>query len=148
MLEPKALNNSAEIVRLRCEGKTYKEIGDALGIAAESAFEVWKKHFEKAKERHSEEVYAMQLQELQRLDSYLVALKPKIDSGHVRAIEAAVKISERRSKLFGLNAPERVEATGANGKPLIPDVSEARTVLAKAIGAVFAAITPPDSEDT
>ena len=44
-------------------------------------------------------------QELERLEDWLLKLQPKIELGDVRAIDVAVKISDRRCKLLGLDAP-------------------------------------------
>jgi hypothetical protein len=49
--------------------------------------------------------------ELQRLDEFLRALWPKIQAGNAKSIETALKVSERRSKLLGLDAPEKREVT-------------------------------------
>jgi hypothetical protein len=41
--------------------------------------------------------------ELERLDSYLVGLEPRIAKGDHQAVNSAVRISERRSRLLGLD---------------------------------------------
>ena len=43
--------------------------------------------------------------ELQRYDTWLAKLEPRIKKGDVKAIQTAVKISEVRAKLTGINAP-------------------------------------------
>jgi hypothetical protein len=55
----------------------------------------------------AEEYRAM---ETVRLDTYLGALSPQIEGGDFRAVGTAVRISERRSKLLGLDAPEAIDA--------------------------------------
>ncbi|HEY9909220.1 MAG TPA: hypothetical protein V6D18_16625 [Thermosynechococcaceae cyanobacterium] len=47
--------------------------------------------------------------ELERYDSYLLALAPKLQQGDTSAISEAIKISDRRSKLLGLDAPIQVK---------------------------------------
>jgi hypothetical protein len=54
--------------------------------------------------------------ELDRLDRWLEKLDAQIQDdeaagGCARNIEVAVKVAERRAKLLGINAPEKVEAT-------------------------------------
>jgi hypothetical protein len=44
-----------------------------------------------------------------RLDSYLSALGPSIELGDPKAIAVAVRISERRAKMAGLDAPIEVK---------------------------------------
>jgi hypothetical protein len=48
--------------------------------------------------------------ECDRLDHLLERLADKIEAGDVKAITAAIRISESRSRLLGLNAPQRVDA--------------------------------------
>jgi hypothetical protein len=52
-----------------------------------------------------------------RLDQLTVALAPGIRNGEPRAILAAVRLMERRAKLFGLDAPTQL--SGPDGGPLI-----------------------------
>ena len=49
--------------------------------------------------------------ELDRLDRYLAVLEPKVRAGDVSAVQTAVRVSESRRKLLGLDAPVQVEAT-------------------------------------
>jgi hypothetical protein len=53
--------------------------------------------------------------ELLRLDRYLSAIAEKVDSGDLKAIDRALKIMERRSKLLGLDAPQKVAPTDPTG---------------------------------
>lgn len=50
--------------------------------------------------------------EVDRLDRYLVKLDSQIQQGKsvARNTEVAVKVSERRAKLLGIDAPEKVDA--------------------------------------
>jgi hypothetical protein len=49
----------------------------------------------------------------------LKAVSPRAMRGDVKAIGAALRISERRAKLLGLDAPVRKECTGADGDPIV-----------------------------
>lgn len=49
--------------------------------------------------------------ELERLDSYLVALEPGIERGDVKSVNAALRVSERRARLCGLDMPVKIEST-------------------------------------
>jgi hypothetical protein len=49
--------------------------------------------------------------EVARLDKYLAALEPDIATGDPKAINAALRVSERRCKLLGIDAPVQVEVT-------------------------------------
>lgn len=50
---------------------------------------------------------------MDRLDRYLERLDAQIqtDEQVSRAVEVAVKVAERRAKLLGIDAPERIEAS-------------------------------------
>lgn len=48
-----------------------------------------------------------------RLDRLNLALAPGIRSGDPRAVKAAVRLMERRAKLFGLDATRHLDITGA-----------------------------------
>jgi hypothetical protein len=56
--------------------------------------------------------------EAERLDALSAALAPAIAKGDPRSIEAAVRISERRAKLLGLDAPNTHRITGAADGPV------------------------------
>lgn len=70
-------------------------------------------------------------QELARLDAYLAVLAPAIEKGDTKAIAEAIKIGDRRSKLLGLDAPQRSEVA--------VETTEAESALAARIAAAKAA---------
>ena len=53
--------------------------------------------------------------ELERLDGMMLALEKQIKDGNTFAIQSALKIMERRAKLLGLDAVQKVEHTGEVG---------------------------------
>ena len=61
-----------------------------------------------------------------RLDGMLEKLWPKARRGEVAAVDRVLKISERRAKLLGIEAPVRIETTGKDGKPI--EVSSTQTI--------------------
>ncbi|HKJ76511.1 MAG TPA: hypothetical protein VKA64_04830, partial [Gammaproteobacteria bacterium] len=56
--------------------------------------------------------------ELERLDRMLLSLWPKVTNGDPQAVEKALKVSERRARLLGIDAPTRGELSGPGGGPL------------------------------
>jgi hypothetical protein len=74
--------------------------------------------------------------ELERLDAMTKRIE-KFAREHpekrLDADESLLKVMQRRAKLLGLDAPTTTQITGANGAPLIPDATDARGILAKAI---------------
>lgn len=63
-----------------------------------------------------------------RLDYYLTKLASRIDMGDDKAINAAIRISERRMKMYGADAPVKVDArvTADVGDDLLDMIQEAR----------------------
>jgi hypothetical protein len=53
---------------------------------------------------------------LHRLDRYRLSLDSR--RGDPRAVDTLIRISERVAKLHGLDAPTKIEATGADGGPI------------------------------
>lgn len=51
----------------------------------------------------------MRVLELERLDDMLLRITPQISNGHLGAIAQAIRISERRAKLLGLDMPIKQE---------------------------------------
>lgn len=103
---------------LRKAGKSYRQIGRALGVSECQAHrdvhrtlsELAAKEFETAR-------YVRDL-ELHRLDDMLDSLWPSVKGGDATSVNSALKISERRAKLLGLDAAAKTELTGADGGPL------------------------------
>lgn len=96
---------------LRLSGATYAEIGQALGVSAQRAEQICKRML--AYHRPSaEQVDQHRSTELLRLDRMLRAVWPDALKGNQGAIDRALRISERKSKLLGLDAPNRQELSG------------------------------------
>ncbi|HUU02182.1 MAG TPA: hypothetical protein VM425_12125 [Myxococcota bacterium] len=104
----------AQALELRRDGHTLQQIADALGFAGPSgAADCVQRALRATVAEPAEE---LRILELARLDSYLAALQKKIGTGEPRAIEVALRVSTRRAKLLGLDAPTqmRVEASAAD----------------------------------
>lgn len=91
-----------EAYELRLNGRTYRQIGRALGIGHGTAERWCKEHMESVALPLIEEV---RKQEVDRLTRYLDRLDGRIDEGDDKAISIAVKISESLRKLLGADMP-------------------------------------------
>ncbi|WP_367324812.1 hypothetical protein [Streptomyces sp. HUAS ZL42] len=98
----------AQCLQLRLEGKSFRAIADITGIALSTVYARVEDAIALEVNPKAEQLRAI---ECQRLDTYLEKLKPRIDKGDDKAIGVAIRISERRSKLLGLDMPQRIEAT-------------------------------------
>jgi DNA-binding CsgD family transcriptional regulator len=94
-------------VALRVDGCTYAEIGDRLGVSDRMASRI----VNRAMNRVLREPVG-QLVDLEsaRLDALWQASFPRALGGSARHAEICVRISERRSRLLGLDQPTRVDA--------------------------------------
>lgn len=104
----------ARILEMRTAGLSFPQIGRELGFTQKHAFTMWQKAMDAI---IAPQVENLRKQEAERLDTMLIpcmslimAARDKALLGEtfdlpVDAINAALKISEKRSRLFGLDAP-------------------------------------------
>ena len=103
---------------LRKAGVSYRGIGRALGISEAQAHR--DVHFTLdalAKEEFESAVQVREL-ELERLDEMLRALWVAIRRGDPQSISTGLRVSERRARLLGLDAPSRQQLSGPNDGPI------------------------------
>lgn len=91
---------------LRLAGVTYEQIGERLGISASGAQHLVETNLHRANQR---EVDALRAIENQRLDKAMSAIWSDVLSGDIKAIDTFLRISARRSKLNGLDAPQKLD---------------------------------------
>lgn len=102
---------------LRLTGKSYREVGRAMGMGKSRAQELVVRALAAIPLENAKAVLAL---ELQRLDRMLEGLQRKggAFSGNPRAVDSVLRIQERRAKYLGLDAPTRTEHTGRDGEPI------------------------------
>lgn len=104
-----------QALELRLRGFSFEEISEEMMIHSNnpkySAIELTAKMVRRALNRirkqtkeNAEQVRDM---ELMRLDTLWLSQQKKVLQGDSRAVEACLKIQERRSKLMGLDAPAK-----------------------------------------
>lgn len=119
-----AVDRQAQALDLRRAGASLRDIGRALGVDHTTA----KKYLDKAmadlQAAQNEKAEATRAVELDRLERLHMALWP-IATGkdtepdtRNKTIDRLIRISERRSKLLGLDAPVKQELTGKDGEPI------------------------------
>lgn len=112
--EPKIVRNTLELMpraaEMRAAGASFRAIGDQLGIDHTWARTLVLKALEEAVYEAADE---MRTQEGMRLDRLQLGLWPQAARGDTKAALAVVRIMERRAKLFGLDAPTRMELSEA-----------------------------------
>jgi len=108
----KTTEKTLKALDLRKKGFSYTQIGTKLGCARQTACRYVLSELENLADQCREEAGQVRDLELQRLDElYLVAWKAIAD-GSETAIDRCLRIMERRAKLLGLDAAEKVEHSG------------------------------------
>ena len=95
-------------LELRKEGHSYESISEQLGYSTRSAS--YKAVMRRLREVDRPAVSMLRELEVQRLDAMLYAVWDNVLQGDTNAVTTALRISERRSRLLGLDAPHTVEA--------------------------------------
>ncbi len=101
-------------LELRKRGMNYTQIGEKLGCARSTACRYVLSELENLADKCREEAEHVRALELQRLDDLYTKAWDLVDAGGSEtAIDRCLRIMERRSKLLGLDAAEKVEHSGA-----------------------------------
>ena len=134
-----AIQRTGQALEMRAQGHTYLQIGQALGITAPSAHELVMRELEREAERNAGKADLLRALENQRMDELWALAFAKARTGdkeQLPGILAALRVSERRSKLLGLDAPVKqevvAEVEGVFAVPLVEDAVEAWAAMAQA----------------
>ena len=115
--EAARLKRRKTALQMRIEGKTFEQIGRALGITKQAAHESVGRELElAARDNRAHAQHALQL-ELDRVDFVLRSLTPAVIKSDPKAAQAYLKAMERRAKLLGLDRPEKHELSGSVTTP-------------------------------
>ena len=110
------------VLEMHVKGKTYSEISAATGLSIKV---VWARmQLAQSQIIPPETIEAYRTIEKERLDFMYGKLIAKIELADIPAIGAGIKISERKSKLLGLDAPVQIEAKVAVATPESLEVME------------------------
>src|SRR5690625_1695922 len=117
-----AAEKQAQSIELRKAGATYDQIARKVGYANRgSAYRAVKSALEKITE---EPAYELRNLISERLDVMLLGVWQQARSGHLGAIDRALKIEERRAKLYGLDKQAETEITVNNGAEYSSNLDE------------------------
>jgi hypothetical protein len=103
---------------LRTGGASYSSIGDVLGISKTRAYELVMEGLEQIEKQTHETAEKVRGLELGRLDG--IILSHWQTRGNWKSAEVIIRAGERRAKLLGLDAPQKVAETDPNGAALLP----------------------------
>lgn len=141
-----AAERRVRAMELRREGKSYSKIGTELGCTAQRAHKIVTEELQKVRDKLTEETSEVKTLELQRLDDLFVVAHTEAEAGNLPAIDRCLRIMERRSRLLGLDMPEKMEHIGTvvQDIPPTPEVLVAQNNLLKAVANAKA---KPDPEN-
>jgi hypothetical protein len=111
----RAAERQVKAIELRRSGMTYERIGREIGFTTMAAYLAVKVGLEKSLREPGD---ALRELEVQRMEELLEAVWPLAKSGDLFAVDRVIKISERRARLLGLDAPIKAEVTGPDGGPI------------------------------
>jgi hypothetical protein len=98
----------ARIIELRRTGATWELIAKATGYAnASGAHKAYQKALGRIIEPKIEELRAT---EIDRLDRLQFAIWERAKEGDIKAIDAVLRILDRRVRILGLDAPTKIQA--------------------------------------
>jgi hypothetical protein len=102
---------------LRKAGASYRQIARELGVDVHTAHADVGAELAALRETAVGEATELRELELERLDGMTAGLWQQVRDGSPQAVSAAVRVSERRSRLVGLDAPvaTRTELSGSLG---------------------------------
>jgi hypothetical protein len=95
---------------LRCQHKTYREIGEELGIDPSTAYDSVLRATRMLPNERAEEMTKSMLAEMDRMARSLWAIADDDSTSpalRVKTIGQLLRVQERRSRLIGLDAPTR-----------------------------------------
>ena len=101
--------------KLRKAGGSYREIARQLGVDVHTAHGDVVAELAALREKTVEQAEELRDLELQRFDEMTAGLWPQVRAGSPPAVTAAIRVSERRSRLLGLDEPTatRTEISGS-----------------------------------
>ena len=116
----------AKAIKLRLAGLDWQEIADRLEYSSRgAACADVSRALEANRKEESDAVDELRQVETLRLDRLMAGLWAKAASGNVRAAEAALKVIDRRCKLWGLDMRSPMESDPSAALSLIGNIMTA-----------------------
>ena len=97
-----------EMLRMRQIGASYEAIARHFNLNRKT---VWERVTKYLRDMPADEAETLRAMESRRYDEYERRLQDGIVAGDVRAITAAIRLSERRCRLLGLDMPVQHEVS-------------------------------------
>lgn len=114
----KAEESKYKALDLRKQGKSIRAIAATLKISIGATHKAINDALNEAIEENAKAGESLRLLELERLDALWEGVWPHAIKGNAAAVQACLRIMERRAKLLGLDAAEKTEVSGPGGAPI------------------------------
>lgn len=136
---PENMERDHEAAMLRSRRKTYAQIGEHFGVSKPAAYQMVQRAIGEIPKEATVELIALELAKFDHLEQKYYEIMERFhphisasgqvieienDDPTMKAMEGLLKISDRRAKLLGLNAPTRTELTGVMVNVNVEDNSE------------------------
>lgn len=108
MLKPEAIT----ALDLRRGGADLRQIAEALKTTSHKARKLVDEALEEIYSPRHQMIDKLRALESARLDGYLLNMAKGIKTGDTFSIGAAIKISDRRARLWGLDSATKLDITG------------------------------------
>jgi hypothetical protein len=99
----------AKALELRKGGSSYRAIAKKLNTDVATAYKDVDVALKSLVQMNTASATELREIELERLDAMLLSISDNLKSGHLGAIDRALRIMERRARLIGLDAPTQVQ---------------------------------------
>ena len=113
--DEKIAKRRAKAFDLRINGANYRQIAAELSVSIQTVSNDINGELDRLKKATAGEAERLRDIELHRLDRWQRAMTAKMANGSTQAVQQLIKISERRAKLLGLDAPTSVTHDGLEG---------------------------------
>lgn len=117
---------NTQAVTLRLSGLTYEQIGQRMDISTNSAHRMVTRTLQETQDVSVDNLRSV---ENARLDRAQAAIWKDVLEGDIQAIQAFLKISDRRAKMNGLDAPQKVDMNLNIKQEMEQAISELESVL-------------------
>jgi hypothetical protein len=126
-------SRAAQALDLRLRGMNYVQIGEAMGVTRQRAYQLVTQELDRLNKLRAETAAELRRLELERYDRLLEAVWPRAMKGDSRAVGRALHISSRRCRLLGLDLVS----------PDVLDRDQAMQLVGVILGAIRSEVADP-----
>lgn len=115
-----AARRRKQALELRLQGKTYQQISDEIGWTSKRY--AWRMVMQELRNIPKEEAAELRQIEMERLNTLTDALWTSAMTGDPKAVDAMLKLMERRARMLGLDSPHKISHGAEEGISMIGSI--------------------------